>query len=154
MVPRNQEYVVGQGLDKQLKFGRTIYIPYNKVLVISGDDVDATAKTGPVHDTFIFDLGSHTVERMPDIHLARTSFAAHYDFGDRYVYVIGGCDGRDEMVRQCEKFDVRGQKWIKMPPLNIERGNPGTFISSDRRYLYAFQGFRNKSMNYAPFDFK
>ena len=29
-----------------------------------------------------------------------------------------------------------------MPPLNFERGNPGTFITEDRRYLYVFQGFK------------
>lgn len=89
------DYVNRQGLNKQLKFGRTIYIPYNKLLVISGDNVDETPKSGPVHDTFIFDLSSQTVERMPDIHVARTSFAAHYDFGDRYVYVIGGSNSQD-----------------------------------------------------------
>lgn len=154
MVPKNQEYVLREGLDKQLKFGRTIYIPYNKLLVISGDNVDDKHKSGPVNDTFVFDLSSQTVERMPDIGVARTSFAAHYDFGDRYVYVIGGSNNQDRMVTDCEKFDVLNQKWIKMPSLNCERGNPGTFISADRRYLYAFQGFRNKSMSDGPFGFK
>lgn len=123
-----------------MKFGRTIYIPYNKLLVISGDNVD---ESEPVHDTFVFDLMANTVERMPDIRLSRTSFAAHYDFGDRYVYVLGGSNRDGKMVKECEKFDVFNQKWIEMPKLNIERGNPGTFISEDRRYLYAFQGFRN-----------
>lgn len=30
-----------------------------------------------------------------------------------------------------------------MPSMNTARGNPGTMISSDRKYLYAFQGFVN-----------
>merc|ERR1711988_1707461 len=38
--PANEEYVRKEGLNKQLKFGRTLYIPYNKLLVISGDNVD------------------------------------------------------------------------------------------------------------------
>ena len=75
---------------------------------------------------------------MPSIHHARTSFAAHYDFGDRYVYIIGGSNQDGFMIKNCEKFDVFNQKWIVMPSLNMERGNPGTFISEDRRYIYAF----------------
>ena len=58
------------------------------------------------------------------------------------------------MVRECEKFDVFNQKWIEMPKLNLERGNPGTFISEDRRYLYAFQGFKNTQMTGGPMGFK
>lgn len=89
LLPRNQDYVIKEGLNKQLKFGRTLYIPYNKLLVISGDNVDLPQSTS-VRDTFIYCLMTNTVQKMPDIRLSRTSFAAHYDFGDRYVYVIGG----------------------------------------------------------------
>lgn len=41
-----------------------------------------------------------------------------------------------------------------MPKLNTERGNPGTFITEDRRYLYAFQGFRNTQKAGGPAGFK
>ena len=51
LAPRNVDYVKENGLDKQLKFGRTIYIPYGKVIVISGSDVDAP-QNGPVRDVF------------------------------------------------------------------------------------------------------
>lgn len=101
----NQDYVLKEGLNKQLKFGRTIYIPYNKLLVISGDNVD-TQNKGPIRDTFVFHLTTQTIERMPNINMARTSFAAHYDFGDQYVYVIGGSNYQEKMVTDCEKFDV------------------------------------------------
>ena len=124
-------------LDKSLKFGRSLYIPYRKVLVISGEYMEGNNSV-PVRDTFIHCLATNRVERMPDIRVPRTSFAAHYDFGDRYVYVIGGCDGEDMMLRDCEKFDVLNQRWVQMPPLNHKRGNPGTFITPDRRYLYVF----------------
>lgn len=151
--PVNQDYVRKEGLNKQLKFGRTLYIPYNKLLVISGDNVDLP-KSESVHDTFTFCLLTQKVERMPDIRLSRTSFAAHYDFGDRYVYILGGSNRQDKMVRECEKFDVFNQKWIEMPQMNMERGNPGTYISADRRYLYAFQGFKNTQMTGGPMGFK
>lgn len=39
-----------------------------------------------------------------------------------------------------------------MPKLNFERGNPGTFISGDRRYLYAFMGFNNIQSENSPVE--
>ena len=37
LAPKNVDYQKSHGLDKNLKFGRTIYIPYRKVIVISGN---------------------------------------------------------------------------------------------------------------------
>jgi|LakMenEpi03Aug12_release.lakeMendotaPanAssembly.Ray.scaffolds.fasta_scaffold1550242_1 hypothetical protein len=47
------------------------------------------------------------------------------------------------MMNQCEKFDIFNNRWYTMPSMNIARGNPGSIISSDKKYLYAFQGFVN-----------
>lgn len=44
------------------------------------------------------------------------------------------------MMNDCEKFDVFNNKWTLMPPLNHARGKPGTILTFDRRYLYAFYG--------------
>ena len=131
------------GLDKQLKFGRTIYIPYNKVIVISGSDIDAP-QNGPVTDVIQFHLTTNTVEKLPSITKGRTSFAAHYDFEDRFIYILGGTNKTELMINDCEKYDVYNQRWHQMPNMNFERGNPGSYVSSDKRYLYAFQGFVNK----------
>lgn len=82
-------------------------------------------------------------ERLPDMFLGRTSFAAHYDFEDRFIYVIGGNivdDGQSS--DECEKFDVYNLTWSPMPRLNERRSNPGTFISNDKEHLYVFFGFR------------
>jgi hypothetical protein len=46
-------------------------------------------------------------------------------------------------MNTCEKFDIYNNRWYSMPSMNTARGNPGTMISSDRKYLYAFQGFVN-----------
>lgn len=92
----------------------------------------------PVRDVFQFNLLSNQVENLQPISIGRTSFSAHYDFGDRFIYVIGGCDSSNNMIKDCEKFDVLNNKWISMPSLNFERGNPGTFITEDGRYLFAF----------------
>lgn len=58
------------------------------------------------------------------------------------------------MITDCEKFDVFNHKWQKMPIMNHPRGNPGTFITNDRRYLYAFQGFVNQNNGDAPMRVK
>ena len=89
MAPSNPDYVEKHGLNKSIKFGRTIYVPFQRILVISGATADSKI---PVEDVFEFDLVSKRVERKPDILTGRTSFAAHYTFGDRYIYVIGGCN--------------------------------------------------------------
>tara|TARA_B110000285_G_C15055664_1_gene579421 strand:- start:784 stop:1134 length:351 start_codon:yes stop_codon:yes gene_type:complete len=116
-----------------LKFGRTVYVPYNRVVVISGSEGGQC-----VRDVFQFNLIDNRIEKLPPISKGRKSFTAHYDFGDRYIYVLGGCDDTETIVKDCEKFDILNNKWVAMPPLNFERGNPGTFITEDKKYLYAF----------------
>lgn len=141
---KNLEYQKQHNLDKQLKYGRTIYVPYDRVIVISGNDVQKS-NTTPVTDVFQFHLGTSEVEKLPPISQGRTSFAAHYDFLDKFIYIIGGCNEKDTMISACEKFDIFNHKWHSMPEMNKPRGNPGTFITNDRRYLYAFQGFVNQN---------
>lgn len=76
-------------MKKSIKFGRTIYVPYQRLLVISGAASDTRI---PVKDVFEFNLISKRIEKKQDIIVGRTSFAAHYTFGDRFIYVIGGSD--------------------------------------------------------------
>ena len=84
-------------MNKRLAFSRTIYVPYNRVIIISGSEVTeehnywyTTKHYNVVRDVFQFHLLDNTVERLPSISRGRSSFTAHYDFGDRYIYVIGG----------------------------------------------------------------
>ena len=83
------------------------------------------------------------MELLPSIKHGRTSFAAHYDFLDRYIYVIGGADKNGEMMDQCEKFDVFELKWTMMPSLNFKRCNPGILITQCKKYLYSYYGYYN-----------
>lgn len=138
-------------MNKSLKYGRTIYVPYNRVIVISGNvnDNNSQSNIKPVTDVFQFHLLTNQIENLQPISKGRTSFAAHYEFEDRFIYVIGGCNENDEMMRDCEKFDILNNKWVPLPSMNEERGNPGTFISQDKRYLYAFQGFVNRNENFS-----
>jgi hypothetical protein len=123
-------------------------VPYNRLIVISGNDMQKSA-TAPVNDVFQYHLLTNEVEKLPPISQGRTSFAAHYDFEDKFIYIIGGSNDKDTMITECEKFDVFNHKWHNMPAMNHPRGNPGTIISKDRKYLYAFQGFVNNSSEMA-----
>ena len=132
------------GLDANLKFGRTLQIPSKKLIVISGENGDEPASSddhSPSRKVFVYHLTTGMVEQKQDIHVGRTSFAAQYDYGDRYIYVIGG-NGKDGLtLKHTEKFDIYNERWTKLPDLNVARANPGTFLSKDKRYLYVFQGF-------------
>ena len=38
----------------------------------------------------------------------------HYEYNSKYIFFMGGIQSTT-----CIKFDLRNQKWIKMPNLNI-----------------------------------
>lgn len=42
--PKNTTYQKHHQLDKALKYGRTIYIPYDRVIMISGNDIAASGE--------------------------------------------------------------------------------------------------------------
>ena len=80
MAPSNQDYVNQHQLNKDLKFGRTIYVPYQKLVIISGKKTENGSDT-PTNDCFMFHIPSREMEKLPPISIARSSFAAHYEFG-------------------------------------------------------------------------
>ena len=55
-------------------------------------------------------------------------FLTYYDFGDKYVYVIGGQSNSKQPMKQCEKFDVQNLKWTNIASLNQEKMNPGCIM--------------------------
>ena len=52
IVPKNKDYQSAYKLNKSLKYGRTIYVPYNRVIVISGNVNDNNTSNVPVNDVF------------------------------------------------------------------------------------------------------
>ena len=53
IVPSNPEYQEAYKLNKSLKYGRTIYVPYNRVIVISGNVNDSNTPNVPVNDVLL-----------------------------------------------------------------------------------------------------
>ena len=84
---------------------------------------------GPVKDVFTYHISTGLVEKKMDMFVGRTSFTAHYDYGTRFIYIIGGNGKSGTTMKDTEKYDVFNERWSKMPDLNVERANPGTFIS-------------------------
>ena len=66
----------------------------------------------------------------PGIH--KKKFKIHYDYKDRYVYVINGVDCYTNLpLSSCRKFDLSNQKWISMPDSKLKCSSPGSVISRD-----------------------
>lgn len=110
MFPSNKDYMVEKRLNRKLLFFRIFYLPYNRILIMSGLDSDFDRESKMIFQCHLTDM---RYERLPDMFLGRTSFAAHYDFEDRYIYVVGGniqADGQS--TNECEKFDVYNNTWI------------------------------------------
>lgn len=90
--------------------------------MISGENVSAgnqIQSEGPVKDVFTYQISTSKVEKKRDMHVGRTSFAVHYDYGDRFIYVIGGNGKGGKTMKHTEKFDVFNERWTKMPELNV-----------------------------------
>jgi len=71
-------------------------------------------------------------------------FAAHYNMGDEHIFVMGGKDSCSlEVVSTCNKFNVNTLKWEPMPEMNHPRSESVTFLSQDKKSLFAFGGSHN-----------
>ena len=57
---------------------------------------------------------------------------------DKKLYVIGGLDKYDSPITECCFYDMKTNKWEKMPNLKYARNNKALFIKG--KELYAFGG--------------
>jgi hypothetical protein len=67
-------------------------------------------------------------QELPSSGLLRKGFGISYEYGDEYIFVIGGEDlDSFEYTSKCLKFNANSLKWEGMPDLNHPRFFPGTF---------------------------
>ena len=59
-------------------------------------------------------------------------------YNDKKLYVIGGLDKYDSPITECCFYDMKTNKWEKMPNLKYARNNKALFIKG--KELYAFGG--------------
>jgi len=75
-------------IEKDLFFNRTIFVPFERAIVISGcikkDPHKATS------DVYEWMVRTGEVSSYPRLEVARSSFAAYYEWMDKYIYIIGG----------------------------------------------------------------
>ena len=57
---------------------------------------------------------------------------------DKKLYVIGGLDKYDSPITECCSYDIKANKWEKMPNLKYARNNKALFIKG--KELFAFGG--------------
>jgi hypothetical protein len=85
-----------------------------------------------------YDCSSEQLTRLPDMNVGRSSHSMIYN--SDFIYVVGGF-----LNNSVEKFDLKGQKWVKLTNMNIdERQRPILYVWNG--FLYAFFGM--KSGNY------
>ena len=106
--PSNPEYVKANNLDIELQFMRTIYLPYQKLIVISGHD---KTNDKPSKSVFQLHMTNKEIEKLPSITHGRQSFAAYYNFEEEFIYVVGGNNTVEGYMPHCEKYNVYNQKW-------------------------------------------
>ena len=81
---------------------------------------------------------------MPFSGFARTRFRMHNEFGENMVYIINGLDTFTNLLSNiCTRFDMQTRKWKRMPNLTNTCPQPGTMISRNNNYLYAFGDYMN-----------
>jgi len=65
---------------------------------------------------------------LPSSGVMRKGFGISYEYGDEYIFVIGGEDlDTFEYTSKCLKFNVNSLKWEQMPSMENPRFYPGLF---------------------------
>ena len=80
-------------------------------------------------------------QELPSSGLLRKGFGISYEYGDEYIFVLGGEDlDTFEYTAKCLKFNANSLKWENMPEMEHPRYFPGSFQSMNRSKLFAFGG--------------
>ena len=82
-------------------------------------------------------MNNYEFEKLPNVNKERSNFSTfHYD---RYVYIIGGSDGKKCISRksECERYDVADQKWELYGYLNSARYDCGVVRVGEWIYVFA-----------------
>ena len=102
--------------------GNTIYFIYSKTSKVSK----------------FFSQNIHTKKKkvLPSIPLQNFKKLDTILYNDKKLFVIGGIDKYDSAITECCYFDIKNNKWEKMPNLKYARTNKALFINN--KELFAF----------------
>lgn len=69
------------------------------------------------------------------MHKGRGCFSACYH--DEFIYVFGGLNTVDGVLRQCEKYDIKSDIWYMVRDMQVPRKNSSVCVlTSDTFYLF------------------
>ena len=69
------------------------------------------------------------------------NYSILYEYGDEYVYFIGGKPDFDEPTyNKCVRINIYTLSWSSLTNMIHNRLNPGVFMSNDKQYIYAYGG--------------
>jgi hypothetical protein len=86
--------------------------------------------------TFIYDMRTKTITKLPDMHRIRYTFPVIY-MGN-CVYVIGGREYGDDKAAifcDCERFNFSKMAWERVPSLNVKRCTANVFKYKERLFV-------------------
>ena len=104
--------------------GNTIYFIYSKSSMVSK----------------FFSQNIHTKKKkiLPPIPMSNFKKLDTIFYNDKKLFVIGGIDKYGTVMTECCYFDIKNNKWEKMPNLKYARSNKALFINN--KDLFAFGG--------------
>ena len=121
----------------------------------SSEDVKVSGtEQVPVRSCFRFDLQTRRWTELPPMLVPRYSHSCVIT-NESWIYAIGGCDSRQKVIRQCERFPVKmydaeahkeseaGAKWLSIHPLLKAR--VGMAVCYHLGRIFAFGGYCPKT---------
>ena len=104
--------------------GHTIYFLYSK--------------SAKINKFFSQNIHTNKTKNYPPIPINDFKKLDTIMYNDKKLYVIGGLDKYDSPITECCYFDIKKNKWEKMPNLKYARNNKALFING--KELFTFGG--------------
>ena len=73
---------------------------------------------------------------------AKISFGCCVDDMNERIYTVGGLKGKGNCIEECTAYDIEGNKWTTLPPLN-EACYSASCIVFNSDSLYAIGGINS-----------
>ena len=132
--PKNLKELTEEKVLPLGKVMQTVSVDVDRLLVISG--------AGYFYQIF---MPTMEIQLLTQFKLYnRSDIGVHYNPRTSWVYIIGGYDtlqGHGSDI--CSMFNIHDLKLQPMPDMNFKRVKPGTYITPDHKFLYAFGGKNN-----------
>lgn len=81
-----------------------------------------------------------------DMKKERSGFGIVYDNHDKQIYVFGGCDKDFKVLKRCEKYCIKNNKWIEIASMKIEKVGSSVCILNNQ-FIYIIGGFNDECLN-------